>query len=624
MFPNRRYVLVEHAGAPAPTSCSRRHARPPGHRVDAAIARLPAGYDPPVDAPALIETIRRSVIGDDEAVAGPFGVRRVTYADYTASGRSLSFIEDYLRDAVLPLYANTHTESSGTGLQTTRFRAEARQIVKDAVGATDEHVVVFVGSGSTAAIDRLVHVLGLRLPAELDERYGLAARIPAAERPVVFIGPYEHHSNELPWRESIADVITIPEDADGRIDLARLEVELLAHADRPLKIGSFSAASNVTGILSDTRAISVLLHRHGALSFWDFAASAPYVEIEMAPRRPAPGGPAGDAALDTKDAIFISPHKLIGGPGTPGILVARRDLFRNRVPTVPGGGTVAYVNPTEHVYLDDVEHREEGGTPAIVESIRAGLVFQLKEAVGVAAIREREEDFIRRAIERWRANPALEILGNPALPRLSIVSFVVRHRGRYLHHNYVVALLNDLLGIQARGGCSCAGPYGHRLLGIDLERSHEFEREISRGCEGIKPGWIRVNLNYFISEAVFDFVIEAVDLVAREGWRLLPHYRFDPLTGLWRHRAGAPEPPLSLLDIRYEEGAMRYAAHRHREPESRLGGYLEEARALLAAPPPVPDGVARPPAVGADFEHLRWFWLPAEAADQLAAEGGVA
>ena len=572
-----------------------------------------------MDAPALIETIRRSVIGDDEAVAGPFGVRRVTYADYTASGRSLTFVEDYLRDAVLPLYANTHTESSGTGLQTTRFRAEARRIVKEAVGATDEHILLFVGSGSTAAIDRLVHVLGLRLPAELDERYGLAAQIPAADRPVVFIGPYEHHSNELPWRESIADVITIPEDADGRIDLARLDAELARYAGRPLKIGSFSAASNVTGILSDTRAISVLLHRHGALSFWDFAAAAPYVEIEMAPRRPAPDGSTGDAALDTKDAIFISPHKLIGGPGTPGILVARRDLFRNRVPTVPGGGTVAYVNPTEHVYLDDVEHREEGGTPAIVESIRAGLVFGLKEAVGVEAIREREEDFIGRAIRRWRANPAIEILGNPVLPRLSIVSFVVRRGDRYLHHNYVVALLNDLFGIQARGGCSCAGPYGHRLLGIDLERSREFEREISRGCEGIKPGWVRVNFNYFISEAVFDFILDAVDLVAREGWRLLPQYRFDPPTGLWQHRGGVVEPPLSLLDVRYEDGVMRYAAHRHREPESRLGAYLAEAQALLAAPPPTPAAAAGPLDVDADFEHLRWFWLPSEAAQELAA-----
>jgi selenocysteine lyase/cysteine desulfurase len=578
-----------------------------------------------VDASALIEAIRDSVIGDDEAVAGPFGVRRVTYADYTASGRSLTFIEDYLRDAVLPLYANTHTESSGTGLQTTRFRAEARRIVGEAVGATDEHVVLFVGSGSTGAIDRLVHVLGLRLPAELDARYGLAARIPAAERPVVFIGPYEHHSNELPWRESIAEVVTIPEDADGRIDLARLEAGLVRHAGRPLLIGSFSAASNVTGILSDTRAISVLLHRHGALSFWDFAAAAPYVAIEMAPRRPRPpavaNAPDADAALDTKDAIFISPHKFIGGPGTPGILVARRDLFRNRVPTVPGGGTVAYVNPTDHVYLDDVERREEGGTPAIVESIRAGLVFQMKEAVGVEAIRAREEDFIGRAIERWQTNPALEILGNPTLPRLSIVSFVVRRRGRYLHHNFVVALLNDLFGIQSRGGCSCAGPYGHRLLGIDLERSHEFEREISRGCEGIKPGWVRVNFNYFISEAVFAFILDAVDLVAREGWRLLPQYRFDPPTGLWQHRGGAAEPPLSLLDIRYEDGAMRYAAHRHREPETRLVDYLAEARALLAAPPPTPAGAADPLDVSADFEHLRWFWLPSEAAEELAAEG---
>ena len=551
-------------------------------------------------------------------------------ADYTASGRSLAFIEDYLRDAVLPLYANTHTESSGTGLQTTRFRAEARRIVHEAVGATDEHVVLFVGSGSTGAIDRLVHVLGLRLPEPLDDRYGLASRIPPAERPVVFIGPYEHHSNELPWRESIADVVEIPEDADGRIDLARLEAELVAHADRPLKIGSFSAASNVTGILSDTRAISVLLHRHGALSFWDFAAAAPYVEIEMAPRRPAPDGSTAEADLDTKDAVVISPHKLIGGPGTPGILVARRALFRNRAPTVPGGGTVAYVNPAEHVYLADLEHREEGGTPAIIESIRAGLVFQLKEAVGVGAIREREEAFIARAIDRWRSNPDLEILGNPALPRLSIVSFVVRHAGRYLHHNYVVALLNDLFGIQARGGCSCAGPYGHRLLGIDLERSHAFERVIARGCEGIKPGWVRVSFNYFIGEAVFAFILDAVDLVARDGWRLLPQYRFDAATGLWRHRSGTPEPPLSLLDIRFEDGAMRYAAHRHREPEGRLADYLAEARELLASPPPTPDAAGAAGAADAssvrdedeDFENLRWFWLPGEVAAELAAHGG--
>ncbi len=565
------------------------------------------------DPTALIELIRASVIGDDEAVAGPFGIRRVTYADYTASGRALTFIEDYLRDAVLPLYANTHTESSGTGLQTSRFREEARRIIRDAVAGTDDHAVIFCGSGMTAAINKLVDILNLRIPNDLDDRYGLRSHIPPDERPVVFIGPYEHHSNELPWRESIADVITIGEDADGRIDLGRLERALEETAGRELRIGSFSAASNVTGILSDTRAISVLLHQHGALSFWDFAAAGPYVEIEMTPHRPGPS-----AELDYKDAIVLSPHKFIGGPGTPGVLVGRRELFRNRVPAAPGGGTVLYVNPLEHVYLADPEHREEGGTPAIVESIRAGLAFWLKERVGSEAIRAREETLIRRAIAAWEQEPAIGILGSPTLPRLSIVSFTVRHGGRYLHHNLVVAILNDLLGIQSRGGCSCAGPYGHRLLGIDIETSHAFEREISRGCEGIKPGWVRVNFNYFISEAVFDFLVRAVALVARDGWRLTPWYRFEAATGLWRHAAGAPEPPLSLHDITVGPGGLTYPAHRHREPESRLAEYLAEAERILADPVAAlgPPPTAEPTVVGEDFEDLRWFWLPEEIAVQ--------
>jgi len=542
----------------------------------------------------LIERIRESVIGDDAVLDGPFGPRRMVYADATASGRSLSFVEDFIRDHVLPMYGNTHTEASATGRHTTALRDEARRMIHESLNGTKDDVVIFCGTGATGAIDKLIRLLAW------DPR----------DRPVVFIGPYEHHSNELPWRESTAELVTIRQDRDGAIDAEHLEYELRRYAGRALKIGSFSAASNVTGIVSDVDRISILLHRHGALACWDYAAAGPYLPIDM---NAAPA--VADGHLAHKDAVFVSPHKFAGGPGTPGVLVVKRSLLRNRIPSVPGGGTILFVSPSEQAYHPDPTIREEGGTPGIVESIRAGLVFALKEQVGAEDIARREHDLARRALASWRENPRIGILGSTERERLAIVSFSVRHRGRLLHANFVATLLSDLFGIQARSGCFCAGPYLHRLHGIDDRWSDRMSAQAVKGQMGALLSFTRLSFNYYISETAFAYILDAVHLIAESGWKLLPLYEFDSETGRWRHRAGISDPPPRLRDVLTPGRAPSPPAT---APDSVLATQLLQARQIIAdVEMHPPTGPLSDPVVSAEFERIRWFPLPGEGLRQL-------
>lgn len=555
----------------------------------------------------LIEMIRESVIGARYPVQTPFGEKPLIYADYTASGRALGFVEDYIRKQVLPWYANTHTETSFTGAQTTALREQARQQIRSAVNGSEDDQVIFCGPGATAAINKMIDMLNLRLPRDLADRYELEAQIPADERPVVFIGPYEHHSNELPWRESIADVVSIPLTDSGQIDLQVLEKHLQAYAKRPLLIGSFSAGSNVTGVKTDVIAVTRLLKRNGALAFWDYAAAAPYVGIDMQGEQPL-------------DAVFISPHKLVGGPGTPGVLVVKKYVLNNTVPAVVGGGTVLYVTPENHRFIEDHERREEGGTPAIVESIRAGLVFKLQQEVGTQEIEKREHDFVQRAIARFNDCPEIEILGNPQAPRLSIMSLRFKHAGRDLHYGFVVSLLNDLFGIQVRGGCSCAGPYGHSLLGMDMDYSRAIETEIQRGAMVLRPGWVRLNFNYFIDEQEFEYLLRAMELVARDGWRLLPYYQFDTVSGVWRFQGKAAELVAALEGWSFT-GLRQSEATVDPEPLG-LEGHCELAESELTRMDR--GGEHYELALTEEGERLRWFLLPQEAAVELEREQALA
>mgnify|MGYP001058440368 CR=1 FL=1 len=535
---------------------------------------------------ALLERIRAGVIGSDAAISTPYGVMPLVYADYTASGRSLDFVEDYLRQIVMPMYANTHSEASLTGAMTNAYRERARAAIKQAINGGAEDCVVFCGAGATAAVNRLIDVLGWRE----------AQWLHTDARPIVFVGPYEHHSNELPWREAAVDVERIPLDSDGTPCLAALQTALERHKDRQIKLGSFSAASNVTGVRTDVAAVTRLLKSHGALACWDYAAAGPYVGIDM----------NADAPID---AVFISPHKFVGGPGTPGILVAKRHLFTQSKPAIVGGGTVAWVSPDDHVYVNDIERREEGGTPPILETVRAGLVFELQQQFGTDNIEAIERDRIQRALVRLGEEPNIDILGPTDVDRLSIVSMRFRHGDGFLHYGFVVTLLNDLFGIQARGGCSCAGPYGHTLLGIDAKQSVALSAAVGDGWSSLRPGWVRLNFNWFIDDEEFEYLLEALVMVARDGWRLLGDYHLDSASGVWRHREAVAIDQRMTSLTEFLEGGEK-ASDTPARPA--FASALTRARRLLnESQRPAQSAVVQtlPPRYAA----LQWFITDAEA-----------
>jgi len=474
----------------------------------------------------IIRYLGESVIGDGVEVPGPLGAHKLIYADYVASGRALTPIEDFIRDSVLPYYANSHTEASFCGAFCTKLREEARQEISRITHAGTDCSTIFTGSGATAGLNRLV---GLLMIPEL---------VRSGRKVVVLVGPYEHHSNILPWRESGADVIEIAEAAAGGPDLKLLSETLSSMEDDTFVIGSFSAASNVTGILTDTDAVTRILKHHNAVAIWDFAGGAPYLPVDMG---------SEDCA---KDAIVYSSHKFPGGPGASGILIVRNQSITCEKPTAPGGGTVSFVSPWSHTYSCNPSTREEAGTPNVVGDIRAALVMLVKEAIGQDYISQRDAENRNRAKAVWAQNPQIELLGNEVAAALPIFAFRIRDaNGELLHHQLFTRMLSDHFGIQARGGCACAGPYAHRLLGIGRAESEALFGRLNEGAELEKPGWVRLNFSYLMTDQKVDFIINAVDELARNCCELAAGYVANPKTARFRPREAATSTDATMPTV---------------------------------------------------------------------------
>jgi selenocysteine lyase/cysteine desulfurase len=514
-----------------------------------------------------LDYVRQQILGNDMAFKTPFGLRHMFYADYTASGRGLRFIEEKLVH-IQKSYANTHTEDDYSGKYLTGLYHQAESRIKTLINAGKHGRIFPVGSGSTGALKKLQEIIGVYIPPLTRERLGLSRS--AAPAPVVFIGPYEHHTNELMWREALVEVVVIRLSGRGGLDLADLEEKISAPRFKGrVKFASFSAGSNITGVKTPVYDVARICHRHKVPVFFDFAAVAPYVEINMNKDKEA-----------YFDAIFFSPHKFLGGPGSCGILVIHEHLYRRDLPpTTAGGGTVVYVGFNTHDYVEDIETRETAGTPPILQTIKAALAMEVKNKIGAARIARIEQENLSRFLTKLREIRNIRLVGRYSAPDLTpIVSFNITHKDRLLHHKFVTKLLNDLFGIQSRAGCSCAGPYGHRLLSIDVKTSERLRRLINRGFQGIKPGWVRINIHYSFEKSDIDFLAMAIDFAAKYGHLFLRDYTFDWLTGEWRH-LGFQENEINLsLETDFRARTVDLS-----KKASLRVAYLQEARRLAGA-----------------------------------------
>ena len=471
------------------------------------------------------EKFRNQIIGINHTIETPFGVKKIVYADWTASGRNYQPIENRITNSVLPLVANTHTETTTTGKAMTNAYHEAKEIIKKHVNANENDALIFAGTGMTGAISKLQRILGFKYPENPNKYMRNCSKLDENDEaiPVVFITHMEHHSNHTSWLETIAKVEIIDQTAEGDVDLLDLAKRLEKHKNKSLKIASVIACSNVTGIKNDYKTISKLMHQNDGYCFVDFACSGPYEHIDMHP----------EDDLARLDAVFLSPHKFLGGPGTAGVVIFNKSLYHNQVPDQPGGGTVTYTNPWgARFYYEDIETREDGGTPGFLQGIKTAMVIRLKEEMGVENILAREHEINDQIFKAFNSIPEITILDGQKKQRLGVFSFTVKN----IHYNLIVKLLNDLFGIQTRGGCACAGTYGHMLFHFDAEKSEQIHCSIQSGDNTEKPGWVRLSIHPTTTNEEVSFMISSIKHIIQNIDLYRDQYEYDKISNDFIYR----------------------------------------------------------------------------------------